>query len=136
MKLNVHTIVLYCLFALLFLAMGFVLYKLFSTNSKLKRVLSFLNGEVFSDQFQQVLRTYFSNNDNITPIIDQLFPTFLAFTVPNQHVIPGTTTPSPSSPERNRDALSTDGEKENYEQETPQESRSRAKKTSEKTPDL
>jgi len=77
---NIHNIVLYVLFGLLLLGFGFVLYKLFSTNSKLNHVLDFLNGEVFSDQFQQVLRAYFSNGDNITPIVDQILPFTLALT--------------------------------------------------------
>jgi hypothetical protein len=78
--INIHNIVLYVLFGLLLLGFGFTLYKLFATNSKLNRVLDFLNGEVFSDQFQQVLRAYFSNTDNITPIIDQILPIIFAVT--------------------------------------------------------
>ena len=56
--MNAHIITLYVLIGVLILALAFIIYKSFAVESKLRHVLNFINGEVFSERFQEVIRIF------------------------------------------------------------------------------
>lgn len=56
--MNAHIITLYVLIGVLILALAFIIYKSFAVESKLRHVLTFINGEVFSERFQEVIRIF------------------------------------------------------------------------------
>lgn len=78
--MNLHEIILYCLFGTILLLCGFLLFKIFNISTKLKMISTFLDGEVFSERFHNVIDSYFSNSETIDRLMDHVLPLVYAHT--------------------------------------------------------
>jgi len=78
--MQLHQIVLYCLFGVLLLLFAFLLFKIFNISTKLKLISTFLDGEVFSERFHNVIDNYFSHSETIDRLMDHVLPLVYAHT--------------------------------------------------------
>ena len=81
--MNIHTSILYCLIVVLLLLGGYLVFKMFNLSTSLKSVTRFLDGDVFSGRFHQVLDNYFAHNDNLQLLIHKILPVIYAHTSPD-----------------------------------------------------
>lgn len=77
--MNAHIIVLYVIMALILLGLILLCIKLFNLSYKITALNTFLEGQVFSSKFHQVLNNYFSQQENMEIILEHLFPLLHAY---------------------------------------------------------
>lgn len=75
--MDTHLIVLYCLFSLLLLFMIYAFYKTILVGKQVNKVARFLEGDIFSTRFHEVLTSHFTYPENVNFLIDQITPLLL-----------------------------------------------------------
>lgn len=72
--MQVHNIAVYVLCGVIILLMAYCLFKVFNLSRKVNSVSDFINGEIFSSKFHDILSDYLSNQTNTKLLLAPIMP--------------------------------------------------------------
>ena len=85
---KVHISILYGLIVVLFLVCAYLLFQQLNAAASVKTITRFLDGDVFSNKFHNVMGNYFAHSENLDLLVNQLLPLVYAHTVPMMTTAP------------------------------------------------